>query len=183
MKLQNGRTIKSADWNNYLSKFVSQFPPATADSIIDGLTRFSYEYDKVERMIRYEPDKSESANYTGNSYISFYGSIKDLKIIPFVKFNYAGPDWIYANRIKMVCDDETFEFDSLKFYTYGTTTYVSEYVLFPYDRSMKKLVSKIINSKETIIRFYSDPNYSDLVVTEWMKLDMEKFLKTIRALQ
>jgi len=183
MKLQNGTTIKTADWNNYLSKLVLQFPAAKADSIVDGLTRYSYEYDKVEKMIRLEPDKRETGNYTGNSYISFYGFIKDSKIIPFVKFNYSGSDWIYANRIKMVCDNDTYEFDSLKFYTHGTLTYVSEYVLFPYTKEMQLMVEKIIKSKETIIRFYCDPNYSDLVVTEWMKFDMEKFLKTIKALQ
>jgi len=52
-----------------------------------------------------------------------------------------------------------------------------------YNESMSELIQKIINSNETIIRYYSDPQYTDFVVTERMKMDMKKFLKTIRALQ
>jgi len=183
MLLQNGISIKTSDWNGFLKKLVSGFPASTADSILEGLTLYHYEWDKVEKMIRFDPDRSPGAGYTGRSYICFSGFIKDSKVIPYVKFNYSGSDWIYANRIKLVCDDETFEYDSLKFYTLGTVNYVSEYVLMPFDAAMQELINKIINSKETIIRFYSDPFYSDFVVTNRMKLDMKEFLKTIKALQ
>jgi hypothetical protein len=181
--LQNGAIIKVSDWNGYLKNLISKYPPAIGDSILDGLTRVYYEYDKVEKMIRFDADRSVSAGYANNSYIAFSGFIKDSKIIPFVKFNYTGPDWVYANRIKLVCDDETFEYDSLKFLTRGTADFVSEYVLVPFNESMQELIPKIIKSKETIIRFYGDPVYSDLTVTFEMKTDMETFLKTIRALQ
>jgi hypothetical protein len=183
MQLQNGAIIKVSDWNGYLKNLVSKCPPAIGDSILDGLTRVYYEYDKVEKMIRFDADRSVSGGYNNNSYIAFSGFIKDSKIIPFVKFNYTGPDWIYANRIKLVCDDETFEYDSLKFLTHGTADFVSEYVLIPFNESMQELIPKIIKSKETIIRFYGDPVYSDLTVTFEMKTDMKTFLKTIRALQ
>jgi hypothetical protein len=183
MKLQTGAIIKVSDWNGYLKNLVLKYPPATGDSILDGLTRIYYEYDKVEKMIRFDADRSVSAGYSNNSYIAFAGFIKDSKIIPFVKFNYTGTDWVYANRIKLVCDDETFEYDSLKFLTRGTADFVSEYVLIPFNESMQELIPKIIKSKETIIRFYGDPVYSDLIVSDEMKLDMKKFLKTIRALQ
>ena len=183
MVLNNGTSIKTSDWNGYLKNLVSDFPPSTADSILDGLTLYYHEWDKVERMIRFDADRNPSANYNGHSYICFSGFIKDKKVIPFVKFNYSGPDWIYANRIKLVCDDETFEYDSLRFYTIATTQYVSEYVLMPYNAEMQDLITKIINSKETIIRFYGDPIYSDLVVTNRMKLDLKEFMKTIKALQ
>jgi hypothetical protein len=183
LQLLNGTKIKTSDWNAYLKNLVLKFPVAKGDSILSGLTRFYYEYDKVEKMIRFDPDRNPSALYLNNSYISFSGYIKDTKIYPFVKFNYTGTDWIYANRIKLVCDDETFEYDSLKFFTLGTADFVSEYVLFPFNENMRELIPKIINSKETIIRFYSDPNYTDLLVTDRMKLDMKKFLKTIKAMQ
>jgi hypothetical protein len=183
MRLQSGSIIRTSEWNGYLKDFVLKFPAAISDSIVDGLSRSYYEYDKVEKMIRFDPDRSSASVYYNKSYIAFSGYIKDTKIYPFVKFNYTGTDWIYANRIKLVCDDETFEYDSLKFYTYGTTDFVSEYILIPFTESMQELIPKIIKSKETIIRFYGDPIYSDLVVSNEMKLDMEKFLKTIRALQ
>jgi len=183
MQLQNGAKIKVSDWNGYLKSLVSQYPTAIADSILDGLTRVYYEYDKVEKMIRFDADRSVSAGYANNSYIAFSGFIKDSKIIPFVKFNYTGPDWVYANRIKLVCDNETFEYDSLKFLTHGIADFVSEYTLIPFNASMQQLIPKIIKSKETIIRFYGDPVYSDLTVSFEMKTDMETFLKTIRALQ
>lgn len=134
-------------------------------------------------MIRFDPDRSISAGYTNHSFILFTGSVKDSKIYPYVKFNYSGGDRIYTNRIKLVCDDETFEFDSLKFFTHDTVDNISEYVLMVYNESMRELIQKIINSNETIIRFYSDSLYTDLVVTERMKEDMKKFSKTIRALQ
>ncbi len=183
MALNNGTSIKTSDWNGYLKKLVSGFPASTADSILEGLTLYHYEWDKVERMIRFDADRNPAANYNGHSYICFSGFIKDSKAIPFVKFNYSGSDWIYANRIKLVCDDATFEYDSLKFYTLGTTEYVSEYVLMSYNAEMQDLIPKIINSKETIIRFYGDPIYSDFVVTNRMKLDLKEFMKTIKALQ
>jgi hypothetical protein len=180
MHLQNGAIIKVSDWNGYLKNLVSKYPPAIGDSILDGLIRVYYEYEK---MIRFDADRSVSAGYANNSYIAFSGFIKDSKIIPFVKFNYTGPDWVYANRIKLVCDDETFEYDSLKFLTRGTVDFVSEYVLIPFNESMQELIPKILKSKETIIRFYGDPVYSDLIVSDEMKTDMKTFLKTIRALQ
>ena len=183
MKLQNGAFIKISDWNGYLKNLVSKFPPAIGDSIVDGLTRVYYEYDKVEKMIRFDADKSVTSGYTNHSYIAFSGFIKDSKIIPFVKFNYTGTDWVYANRIKLVCDDETFEYDSLKFLTHGSFDFVSEYTLIPFNERMQELIPKIIKSKETIIRFYGDPVYSDLTVSSEMKIDMETFLKTIRAMQ
>ena len=183
MRLPKELVIKTSDWNGYLRNLVLKFPPATGDSILDGLIRFHSEWDKIEKMIRFEPDRSIAAGYTNHSFLSLTGSIKNSKIYPFVKFNYSGSDWIYANRIKMVCDDETFEFDSLKFFTHGTADYVSEYVLMVYNESISGLIQKIIDSNETIIRFYSDPQYTDFEVTERMKLDMKKFLKTIRALQ
>lgn len=183
MHLQNGMSIKTSDWNGYLKKLVSAFPAGTADSILEGLTLYHYEWDKVERMIRFDADRSPGAGYTGNSYICFSGFIKDSKVIPFVKFNYSGADWIYANRIKLVCDEETFEYDSLKFYTVGNAEYVSEYALLLYNAEMQNLIPKIINSKETIIRFYGDPIYSDFVVSNRMKLDLKEFMKTIKALQ
>lgn len=183
MKMQNGSKLNIIAWNDYLKDFVLKFPAAKSDSIVDGLSRCFIEYDKVERMIRFSPDGDISSEYYNTSYIAFSGFIKGTEIYPFVKFNYTGTDWIYANRIKLVCDDETFEYDSLKFLTYGTTDFVSEYVLMPFNESMQELIPKIINSKETIIRFYGEPIYSDLVVSDKMKLDMRKFYKTIRALQ
>lgn len=183
MKLQNGSVIETSDWNGVLKDFVLKFPAAKGDSIVDGLTGCFYEYDKVEKMIRFGPDIDVASDYYNKSYIAFSGFIKDSKIFPFVKFNYTGADWIYANRIKLVCDDETFEYDSLKFLTFGTTDFVSEYVLFPYNESMQELIPKIIKSKETIIRFYGEPMYSDLIVSDEMKLDMKMFLKVIAALK
>lgn len=181
--LKNGSKLNINSWNDYLKDFVMKFPAAKSDSIVDGLSRCFFEYDKVEKMIRFGPEEDISSDYYNASYIAFSGFIKDAKIQPFVKFNYTGADWIYANRIKLVCDDETFEYDSLKFYTLGTADFVSEYILMPFNENMQELIPKIINSKETIIRFYGDPIYSDLVVSDKMKLDMRKFYKTIRALQ
>jgi hypothetical protein len=183
MKLKDGSKIKTSDWNGYLKDFVLKFPIAKSDSIVYGLSRCFYEYDKVEKMIRFEPDKSPSSDYYNHSYIAFSGFIKGTKIQPFVKFNYTGADWVYANRIKLVCDDETFEYDSLKFYTLGTVDFVSEYILMPFSENMQELIPKIINSKETIIRFYGDPIYSDLIVTNEMKSDMKNFMKAILAAQ
>jgi hypothetical protein len=182
MKLKDGSKIKTSDWNAYLKDFVLKFPIAKSDSIMDGLSRCYYEYDKVEKMIRFGPDRDVASEYYNKSYLAFSGFIKGTKIQPFVKFNYMGADWIYASRIKLVCDDETYEYDSLKFYTLGSTDFVSEYVLMPFNETMQELIPKIVNSKETIIRFYGDPIYSDFTVSPGMKLDMKKFLKTINAL-
>lgn len=183
LQLQNGTRIKTSDWNGFLKNLVSRFPASEADSILDGLMQCSYEWDKVEKMIRFDVNRQANASSAGLSFIAFSGFIKDNKIHPFVKFSYSGNDWIYANRIKLVCDEETFEYDSLKFYTLGTQDYVTEYTLMPATDNMLQLMSKIINSHETIIRFYGDPLFSDLEVTDKTKREMKKVLKTIKALQ
>jgi len=40
MRLPKEQVIKSSDWNGYLRNLVLKFPPATSDSILDGIIRF-----------------------------------------------------------------------------------------------------------------------------------------------
>jgi len=182
-KLENGTTLDLTSWDRFFRTFILKFPPSKGDSILNGLLKFQTIYDRVEKLIRFEPKVSGLDSYVNNSHIAFSGYIKDKQIYPFLKINYTGQNWNNSIRIKMVCDDDTFEFDSLYFQKVETNDMVSEFTMLPFDENVLKLVLKIINSKETIIRFYGESIYSDLEVTDKMKHDLKEFLPVIRAFE
>lgn len=179
MLLSNGMLLRGNTWNGFLKGFIESLPVEKRDDVLKGLTRFYKEYDKVDKVIKFEPLRYISGPYTWHSYVSLKGQIKVGKVDAFVKIQYYGSSWIFAESIKVVADDFTWQSPKLNFYK-DNYTEVWEYTYLDLSEpSVRELVNNIINSQETIIRFQGRQYYSDLVVTERMKIDLKAMIKAI----
>ena len=182
MKLQNGMLLRQSDWEGYLKDYLLSRPAEERDAIIRGLSRYYTQYDKVDKIIRFEPLRYISGPYYGTSYVSARGAISGDVISANLKIQYHGSSWIFADKIKIVADDFEWKSPILKFQR-DNYTEVWEYTYLdlsiPFNRF---LAEKISDANETIIRFYGKQYYSDLSVTKRMKEDLKAILETIDTL-
>lgn len=179
MKLSNNMLLRGQTWNGFLKDYVNSFPPEKRDGVLRALTRFYKEYDKVDKIIKFEPLRYASGPYSSNSYVSLEGSLTKSKANALLTIRYYGSSWIFAHRITIVADDFTWNSPELEFYRDHYTN-VWEYTFFDISNpEYRKIADKIVSSKEAIIRFHGKEYYSDLEVTERMKKDMSAMLKAI----
>jgi hypothetical protein len=179
MQLSNGMLLRGDDWNNCLKSFIESIPAKKRFDILDGITRYYFEYDKVEKKIKFEPLRYISGPYSSNSYISLKGSLTNQKAQALLMIQYMGDSWVFADNIKIVADDFSWQSPKIEFYR-DNTSVVWEYTYFNLDNlETRNLIDKIISAKESIIRFVGPQYYSDLVVTERMKSDIKAMLKAI----
>lgn len=180
MKLSNGRFIRSSDWYGELKPFVSKYPQDQADTIIDGLTRYHFEYDKVDKKIKYEPLRYISEPYSETKYVSMQGSITKDKALGSLKFKFYGSSWIFAENIKIVADDFTWQSPKMKFYKDNNGKSVWEYTYLDVSKpEFREVADKIATSQEVIIRFQGRQYYSDLTLSDRMKSDLKAMLDLI----
>jgi hypothetical protein len=183
IKLSNGRLLNQSKWNDYLKPFVSGYSQDKADTMIDGLSRYYWEYDKVDKKIRYEPLRYMSEPYSRSNYVSMQGSISKDKTTGLLKFKYYGPSWIFAKSVKIVADDFTWQSQELEFYTDNSGGKVWEYAYLDISKpEFRKVADKIASSKEVIIRFQGQQYYSDLSLPKRMKSDLMAMLDVIDVL-
>ena len=180
MKLSNGMLLRRANWDNLLKSYVESFPIEQRNDILEGLTRFWVGYDEVDKIIKFEPLRYISGPYGSKSYISFKGRLEKNRAFALVELKYYGESWIFADRIKVVIDDNyTWESPNIEFYRDNTSS-VWEYTFLNIESlEIRKMIKKIISSNKTIIRFIGQQYYSDFEVTKRMKTDMAAILKTI----
>ncbi|WP_283786217.1 hypothetical protein QNI23_007445 [Bermanella sp. WJH001] len=182
MKLSNDMLLRGDTWNGFLKEYIENLPLGKRNDLLNGLTRFYKEYDKVDKIIKFEPLRYISGPYSSNSYVSLKGSFTKSKASALLKINYYGSDWIFSNRITIVADDFTWKSPALKFYR-DHYTKVWEYTYLDLDKAeYRMLADKITSSKEVIIRFHGKQYYDDLEVTERMKQDISAMLKAIDAI-
>jgi hypothetical protein len=182
MKLSNNMLLRGSEWNGFLKEYIESFPLEKRDDILKGLTRFYIGYDKVEKIIKFEPLRYISGPYSSNSYVSLKGSLTKSKANALLKIRYYGSSWIFAHRITVVADDFTWKSPELKFYR-DNYTKVWEYTFLDLSNpKYRKIADKIASSKEVIIRFHGKQYYDDLQVTERMKKDILAMLKAIDAI-
>ncbi|HBG78647.1 MAG TPA: hypothetical protein DDW84_07390 [Phycisphaerales bacterium] len=179
MKLSNGMLLRSEDWTNCLKGFVESIPANKRYDVIDGITRFYFNYDKFEKAIKFEPLRYISGPYASNSYISLKGSLTNQKTQALLKVQYMGDSWIFADRIKIVADDFSWQSPTIEFYR-DSTSVVWEYTYFDLaNPEIRNLVDKIISANEVVIRFIGPQYYSDFDVPNRMKTDIAAMLKAI----
>lgn len=180
MKLSNGRLLRQSNWNDHLKPFVSNYPQDKADTIIDGLTRYHWEYDKVDKKIKYEPLRYISEPYSRSKYISMQGAIENGKAIGLLKFKFYGPSWIFSESVKVVADDFTWQSPKMDFYRDNYGGNVWEYAYLDVSKpEYREVANKITSSKEVIIRFQGQQYYSDLQLSERMKSDLKAMLDVV----
>jgi len=183
MKLSNGMLLRSSDWDGYFKTFVLGLPVDMRDIVLDGLTRYYFEYDKVDRLIKFEPLRYMSEPYSDASYVSAQGSIEGRHAMALLKVKYYGSDWIFANRIKVVADGFTWESPALQFKR-DHTTMVWEYAFLDLAEPLiRSVVDSITKSQVTIVRFRGDQYYYDLNVTQRMKNDLAALLNALDAIR
>ena len=182
MKLSNDMLLRGDTWNGFLKEYVESFPIEKRNDVLRGLTRFYKDYDKVDKVIKFEPLRYISGPYSSNSYVSLKGSLTRSKASALLKIRYYGSSWIFANRITVVADDFTWKSSDLHFYR-DNYTKVWEYTYLDLSQpEYRKIANKIVSSKEVIIRFHGKQYYDDLQVTERMKQDISAMLKVIDAI-
>jgi hypothetical protein len=180
MKLNNGRLLSQNDWNNYLKPFIEDYSQDQADIIINGITRYFWEYDKVDKKIKFEPLRYISGPYSNSKYVSMQGAIEKDKFTGLIKFKYYGPSWIFAKSIKVVADDFTWQSPNLEFYRDNYRGNVWEYAYLNISNpEHRSLAENIASSKEVIIRFQGRQYYSDLSLSSRMKEDLLAMIKVI----
>ncbi|WP_019647367.1 hypothetical protein [Pseudoalteromonas piscicida] len=179
MMLSNGMLLRGNTWNGFLKAYVENLPLEKRNDVLNGLSRFYKEYDKVDRVIKFEPLRYISGPYSSNSYVSLKGSFTKLKASALLKIQYYGNDWLFADRITIVADDFIWKSPERKFYR-DHYTKVWEYTYFDLKQmEFRRLADKIVTSKDVIIRFHGKQYYDDLQVTDRMKQDISVMLKAI----
>jgi len=148
MKLSNGILLRGEEWDGFLKSYIETFPPAKREVILQGITRFCVDYDKVDKIIRFEPLRYIDGPYASTSYISFKGTLRPNKATAFVVVQYYGDDWIFADGIKVVADDYTWQSPKLEFSRDNYGGNVWEFELISYsDPVIAKMIDKVISSK------------------------------------
>jgi hypothetical protein len=179
MKLSNNMLLRGKTWNGFLKEYIESFPIEKRDGILKGITRFYIEYDKVDKIIKFEPLRYISGPYSSNSYVSLKGTLTKSKANALLKIRYYGSSWIFASRITVVADDFTWKSPELKFYR-DHYTKVWEYTFLDLNKpKYRNIADRIASSKDVIIRFHGKQYYADLQVTERMKQDISAMLKAI----
>jgi len=183
MVLSNGARLRGDSWDDYLKDFILSLPQDNRHQVLDGITRHFHQYDRVENAIRFEPLRLLSGPYARSSYVALRGIIKDDVAHAFLRIRYYGRDWLFADRLTIVLDNERISFDSLQFSRDHSGGNVWEYVNLPLSREEYRDLSKEISESENvIIRFHGRQYYSDLEVTDRMKEDLNAMLNAVGVL-
>ncbi len=182
MQLSNNMLLRGDTWNGFLKEYVASFPLEKRGDILEGLSRFYIEFDKVYKIIKFEPLRYISGPYSSNSYVSLKGSLSTSKANALLKIQYYRSSWVFADRITIVADAFTWKSPELKL-SRDHYTKVWEYTYLDISKpEYRKIADKIISSKEAIIRFHGKQYYDDLQITERMKQDISAMLKAIDAI-
>lgn len=183
MVLNNGARLRGDSWDDYLKDFILSLPQDNRHQLLDGITRHFHQYDRVENAIRFEPLRLLSGPYARTSHVALRGIIKDDAAHAVLRIRYYGRNWIFAERLTIVLDNERISLDSLQFARDHSAGNVWEYVNLPLSREeYRELSEKISESESVIIRFHGRQYYSDLEVTERMKEDLRAMVNAVSTL-
>ena len=183
MKLSNEMLLRGKDWDEYLKPFILTQPKENWEVILQGLTRFHTSYDKVDKVMRFEPLRYISGPYSGKTNISVRGLVDKKKASASLRFYYYSKSWLFVNRITVVADDYTWKSPSMNFKRDHSHGNIWEYeYLNLSDPRYRELANKISQSKEVIIRFHGRQYYDDFTVPDRMKNDLRYILRAIDAI-
>lgn len=147
---------------------------AELDAFNDAVSRTRTNYDRVKNRTWYEA-KSQPVYIDTRSYVFPYIAVTgntrisaDSSARLCLKINYTGKDWIFYDTIIFWIDGDT----TVKYYDYfeinhdNSGGHVWEVVNTMCTDSYIELLNKIVNSKETIVRFVGDNNYAEFTVSQ-----------------
>lgn len=182
LMLSNGYHIRGDDWA-HIEKFVLGLPIEKRDAVLQAVTRHVVDYDKVEQVIRFEPLRLMSGPYSRRSYVGTIGTLSEGKTTALAKFFYYGKSWIFAESFKVVCDEVPYQSERLRFRRDNYGGNVWEYAFLDLQvKENRELIRCIANAEEAIVRFQGNQYYSDLTVSDAMKMDLGLMLRAYEVL-
>lgn len=142
-----------------------------------ALSKLKSKYDKVDGITWYKPTTYPQYIDT-RSYVLPYIGIRDsgyswLRL----KMNYTGDSWIFWTDATFVIDGERY-YRTFSYYdiTRDNDSDVWEYADFTASDSDIDLLTKIANSKETIVRFEGDNKHKDITISAADKTAIKQVL-------
>jgi hypothetical protein len=180
LHLSNGASINNSDWTEHLKPYIESFPLPKRDIVLKGVTRYTIKYDKVDRVIKFFSSGYVNRSYNQSSYIALDGTLTKNKATASIGVRYHGSSWIFADSLKIVVDDKTYELKNSFSRRHASTVWETAYLSLD-DQYNRKIIDEIVKSKETIIRFRGR-GQADLEVTDRMKEDMGLMLRAIDAI-
>lgn len=149
-----------------------------------ALASLQVETDKVEGVTWYKP--STYPRYVNSRsyvlpYIGQSGSSEWLRL----RFNYTGDDWVFFEKITVWIDGKSY----YKTFSYNEVERdngsgdVWEWVDISVTDSDMEMLEKIVQSKETIVRFEGDSHYYDLTIKSSDKTAINQVLIAYESLK
>lgn len=182
LQLNNGTTLLKESWDGYLRNFVGGLPPSRRATVLDALTRYDTEYDKVDAVIRFDPAQDSGGPYDSKSFLGVVGSMAPRKAVAALLVYYYGDSPLGGNRIKVVTDGAPREFGDLAFRKETDGTHTWEYCYLPLaDEAYENLARHIIRSRQATMRIYGGQFYTDVDIDDRMRRDMHAMLMAVDA--
>ena len=182
IQLSNGSLLRGVEWEVYLKDYILSLPLEKRHDVVDGLTRHHHDYDEVEKLIKFKPIQYFSGPYHNTSYVGATGTIsaEDTELMLVIK--YYGSYWLFAERVKVVVGDYTWESRNMYFRReHDTNVWETGYIsIIGKDRI--ELAEKIASSEKVIVRVYGRDHYHDIIVSEAMKADIKAAIIMYQAL-
>jgi len=169
-----------------INKYLSTYTSNEREILQKAFSRFNVKYDGVENVLRLHSPLLQVGQNGLDSYIGVKSiiDIDNRAISPYIKVLYIGDGWLFANSIKIVADEFTWEGGDLKFsreVIRGSTVW--EYSLLRLDNELRSVIEKLIKSKKAIIRIYGKQYYNDIKVSNRMKRDLSSFLAIVDIIE
>lgn len=180
MSLSNGKVLRLVQWEAI--KNILPDDQSARDTIIDGFSRYWFSYDKFEDAIRVEPLRYSTGPYSRTSYVSLRGRVKNGSPDNFrLEFKYYGRNWLFADRIRVHIDGETFDIGPMNF-SRDHYTMVWEIASIPLSGRGKEIAERISQGKDVEVRFVGSQYFRDFRVPQVMKDDIAAMIQALEYL-
>ncbi|MBQ6873681.1 MAG: hypothetical protein IJO24_05195 [Clostridia bacterium] len=147
----------------------------------EAFKKMKSEYDKVEEITWYFP-KTFPDYIDIRSYVLPYIAIDDEgRIRMRLRYNYTGDDWIFWEEAIIKIDDEKYYENAGNSGTVrDNDTEVWEYYDVVATETEIEMLEKIVESKETIVRFDGDNHHYDLTISSSDKKAIKEILEAYK---
>ncbi len=153
------------------------------------LGKFNATSDKVTGVTWYE-HKTIPKYIDIRSYLLPYIGIKGTSPWLCIRYNYTGDDWVFWKTLTISVDGNNYYkifsyYDIVRDNEYGNVwEYYDEALDYnePMDSSTIEMLTAIVNSKETIVRFQGSDYYDDITISKADKTAIKETLRLYEAL-
>jgi hypothetical protein len=183
-RFPSGSLALDHTWADCVKDFVDAQRSLAREPLIDALSVYFTTCDRVERRIVVEAPRPVPSghDYAFESHISFGAHLTRAQQRVWLEVTYHGDTRIMAERIKVAADDFRWTSPPLTFER-DVNKPSWESAEMPYTRQLQGIVRKIVDAKESIVRFEGPRTHGDLIVTEEMKQDLRLMMDALGAIK